>query len=131
MRYRIIKDENIKKFFDKYPQYRTTYIYQYAPEEFIETFGEEVGYTDYWDWTYGPDVTKELFYILDGDDFAVLPYIEKTGTARYGEDDPVEVGQTDILKNLLNGYKGIVIYVYYKKERGGERYQRRIVYTYL
>jgi hypothetical protein len=131
MRTLVLRDPNIKRFFNEYPSYITAYVYEYTPEEFMDTFGDEIGYVDYWEWAYGPDIVKELFYIQEGDHFKVLPYVSKSGSASYGEDDPEPVGDVDVLKNLLKDYKGLVIYVMYRKERGGERYQRMVIYSYL
>jgi len=131
MKFRVIEDPNVLKFFEEYPQYRTARIYEYSPEEFMSAFGEQAGYWDYWSWTYGPEIYAELFYIKDGEQYKVLPHFAKSGSASSGETDVVVEGDIDVLSNLLKDYEGIVIYIYYREERGGERTQKEVIYTYL
>jgi len=125
MKFRVIEDPNVLKFFEEYPQYRTARVYQYTPAEFMSAFGSDVGYWDYWSWTYGPEIYAELFYIKDGEHFEVLPHFVKSGSA-------VElVGNIDVIRNLLKNYHGPVIYVWYREERGGEKIYKEVIYTYL
>jgi len=131
MRFRVIEDPNVLKFFEEYPQYRTARVYQYTPAEFMSAFGELVGYVDLWDWAYGPEVYKELFYVKEVGQYKVLPHFAKSGSASSGESAVELVGNIDVLKNLLKDYEGIVIYIYYREERGGERTQKEVIYTYL
>lgn len=130
MKARIIRDHNIRKFFEQYPKYRTTNIRYYSPQKFWNIFENEIGYVDYWDWAYGPEVYAELFYIKQGESFQVLPHFYKYGSASGAAEAGVE-GEIDALRNLLKDYKGICIYIYYRKERGGERYERELIYTYI
>jgi hypothetical protein len=124
-------NEDIREFFRQYPRYKTCYIYCYDPGEFLDTFGDEIGYVDYWDWKYGPDVRKELFYVREGGYFKALPHVCRSGSARYGTEEEEEVGDTAPLRELLQGYKGIVIYVRHKDEGGGEKVETVIAFTYV
>jgi len=131
MKFRVIEDPNVLKFFEEYPQYRTARVYQYTPAEFMSAFGDDVGYWDLWDWAYGPEVYKELFYIKEVGQYKVLPHFEKSGSASSGESSMEPVGNVEALRNLLKDYRGIVIYVYYREERGGEKIYKEVIYTYL
>jgi len=131
MRSLVLKDSNIRKFFEEYPQYRTARISRYTKDEFLQIFGEEVGYWDYWSWTYGPEIYAELFYIQKGEHFEVLPHFAKSGSASSGESSMEPVGNVEALRNLLKNYHGPVIYVYYREERGGEKIYKEVIYTYL
>jgi len=131
MKFTIIRDPNIIRFFEEYPQYRTARIYEYSPEEFMSAFGEQAGYWDYWSWTYGPEIYAELFYIQKGEHFEVLPHFAKSGSASSGESAVELVGNIDVIRNLLKNYHGPVIYVWYREERGGERIQKEVIYTHL
>jgi len=131
MKFTIIRDPNIIRFFEEYPQYRTARIYEYAPAEFMAAFGSDVGYWDFWDWANGPEIYAELFYIQKGEHFEVLPHFEKSGSASSGESSMEPVGNVEALRNLLKDYRGIVIYVYYREERGGEKIYKEVIYTYL
>jgi len=128
MKFTIIRDPNIIRFFEEYPQYRTARIYEYAPAEFMAAFGSDVGYWDFWDWANGPEIYAELFYIQKGEHFEVLPHFAKSGSASSGESAVELVGNIDVLKNLLKDYEGIVIYIIIGK-KGGEKELRRKLYT--
>jgi len=131
MKFRLIEDPNVLKFFEEYPQYRTARVSRYTKDEFLQIFGEEVGYWDYWSWTYGPEIYAELFYIKDGEHFEVLPHFYKYGSASGGEAEVGVEGELETLKELLKNYHGPGIYVYYREERGGERIQKEVIYTHL
>jgi len=131
MKFRVIEDPNVLKFFEEYPQYRTARIYEYAPAEFMAAFGSDVGYWDFWDWANGPEIYAELFYIQKGEHFEVLPHFAKSGSASSGESAVELVGNIDVIRNLLKNYHGPVIYVWYREERGGERIQKEVIYTHL
>jgi len=131
MKFRLIEDPNVLKFFEEYPQYRTARVSRYTKDEFLQIFGEEVGYWDYWSWANGPEIYAELFYIQKGEHFEVLPHFVKSGSASSGESAVELVGNIDVIRNLLKNYHGPVIYVWYREERGGERIQKEVIYTHL